>query len=211
MNKFTEYEASFITPQKTLLSKFNHLLEFLRKNPTINVFEYNGILTNNYMQISDLEVLEYNVELGDLIIDKNCNYAFVSTIGAETFTVGDITSFKGDKGDNGVDGATIYGHRIELKCAVVDENDTILYFTLFNNSNDIITNATLKNYLPFESEEEFLIVSATGITEGKVAIGLSYQGENEGYYVHYINNYGEISKSYIDAFNSVKDIVEDYR
>ena len=51
MNKFEEYNATNIVPQFTLLKKFNKLCEYLSKNPTVNIFIYDGSYvsgTTNY-------------------------------------------------------------------------------------------------------------------------------------------------------------------
>lgn len=215
MSKFTDYESSFITPQKTLLSKFNYLLKYLRKNPTINVFEYNGILSNNYMQISDLNILEYDLELGDLIVDKNCNYAFVSTIGTDTFTVGTITSFKGAKGDKGDkgdqgekgdkgdkgDGVILYGHFLEI----TGTNGESINLTLFTSSiNQITSKDEIADFLPRNVN-----VTASGTYQNQYIVTGIRLDSAKTLYCYYFDS--ATVNSVIMEIQSITDKVVDYR
>ena len=54
MNKFDEYNASQIVPQRTLLQKFNKIVEYLKQNPTINLY----FAKINYFHISNSTCLE---------------------------------------------------------------------------------------------------------------------------------------------------------
>ena len=50
MSKFTDYEASAITPQYTLLKKLNAILEYLREEPVFFLhkcsFKFSGLVNN---------------------------------------------------------------------------------------------------------------------------------------------------------------------
>ena len=100
MSKFTDYEASYITPQQTLLKKFNEVLKFLRNNPSLGLanaideiknsitFEISGInddnitiklpkgISPNYMM---LEITIYTGDTYEIPLWKdfsNGNYTF---------------------------------------------------------------------------------------------------------------------------------------
>lgn len=100
MSRFSDYLSSMITPQMTLLEKFNKLLEFLKENNYISVFysseNYNPT-TRNY-QIGNVNTLNYDLKLGDCVIFSNGYYAFVETLGENTFTIGNVLYFQGEQG-----------------------------------------------------------------------------------------------------------------
>ena len=104
MNKFESYNASQIVPQRTLLEKFNKLVEYLSKNPTVNLFFVNVDYTGNIYNKSDIVNNGHQLELGDIIVFKNCYYSVVSSIGETTFAIINATSFKGESGATGATG-----------------------------------------------------------------------------------------------------------
>ena len=92
MNKFETYEASYITPQKTIVRKLDYVIKYLRQNPTVNQYHYDGTLSYAQLSQDDLELENHEVQLGDMVVDNDCNYAFVSTIGENVFSVRNISS-----------------------------------------------------------------------------------------------------------------------
>lgn len=62
MSNFSDYESSHITPQMTLLKKFNEVLKYLR--------EFHGIKQNLY-----LHILDYKPQMG-----SRANFYVISTL-----------------------------------------------------------------------------------------------------------------------------------
>lgn len=114
MSRFSDYLASQITPQMTLLEKFNLMIKFLQENNYISIFysqENYNIQTGNY-QKEKVNLNGFTLHIGDCIVFSNGYYAFVETIGVNTFTIGNVLYFQGQQGVS-VIGATISsGHLI---------------------------------------------------------------------------------------------------
>lgn len=134
MNKFEEYNASQIVPQRTLLEKFNKIVEYLKKNPTLNLFfvstQYNWQV--DYYGISVVVLNGHTLEVGDIVVFSNNYYGYVREIGTTTFTVGGATLFKGDKGDNGTNGTYI------TDVTLSSSNQFII---ILNDGSRIVTNS----------------------------------------------------------------------
>lgn len=155
MSRFQDYLSSAITPQMTLLEKFNALIKFLKENNFISVFysseNYNPT-TENY-QISNVSTLNYKLKLGDCVIFSNGYYAFVETLGETTFTIGSILYFQGQQGVSIVsaninntgnliltlsDGNTINaGNTGAVKDFIIDENQHLIVRYLNGTQNDL--------------------------------------------------------------------------
>lgn len=155
MSRFSDYLSSMITPQMTLLEKFNKLLEFLKENNYISVFysseNYNPN-TRNY-QIGNVNTLNYELRLGDCIVFSNGYYAFVETLGEETFTIGNILYFQGEQGVSVVsatinssgslvltlsNGTTVNaGNTGAVKDFIIDTNQHLIVRYLNGTSNDL--------------------------------------------------------------------------
>lgn len=114
MSKFSDYLASQITPQMTLLEKFNLMIKFLQENNYISVFysqENYNIQTQSY-QKEKVNLNGFTLHIGDCIVFSNGYYAFVETVGVNNFTIGNVLYFQGQQGVS-VIGATISsGHLI---------------------------------------------------------------------------------------------------
>ena len=104
MNNFEEYNASVLEKQGTLLKKYNYLIKYLKKHPSINVFSINQYFSGNLYNIEDVSLNGKKLSIGDLIIFKNCYGAFVSTIGTSSFSVENSFDFKGETGETGPQG-----------------------------------------------------------------------------------------------------------
>ena len=108
MSKFSDYLASQITPQMTLLEKFNLMIKFLQENNYISVFysqENYNLQTESY-QKEKVNLNGFTLHIGDCIVFSNGYYAFVETIGVNNFTIGNVLYFQGEQGVSVV-GATI--------------------------------------------------------------------------------------------------------
>ena len=105
MNKFEDYDASYITPQRTLLGKFNALIKYLRQNPTINLFYVNEDYDGTTYNLSSVDMKEgIELQIGDIVIFTNSYYAVVQTVGEDVFTIKPAKSFKGPQGIQGIQG-----------------------------------------------------------------------------------------------------------
>ena len=108
MSRFSDYLSSQITPQMTLLEKFNLMIKFLQENNYISIFyskENYNVQTESY-QKEKVNLNGFTLHIGDCIIFANGYYAFVETLGENTFTIGEILYFQGEQGVSVV-GATI--------------------------------------------------------------------------------------------------------
>lgn len=155
MSRFSDYLSSQITPQMTLLEKFNVLIKFLKENNYISIFysseNYSPIKTN--YDISKVSKLNYELKLGDCIVFSNGYYAFVETLGEETFTIGNILYFQGEQGVSVVsatinssgnliltlsDGNTVNaGNTGAVKDFIIDANQHLIVRYLNGTSNDL--------------------------------------------------------------------------
>lgn len=103
-NKFADYLSSQITPQDTLLQKFNKVLEYLKQNPPVNLFvtisDYT-VGTTAYNK-SFLLNTKYTLESEDLVLFKNGFIGFVQSVGNDTFTV--LEAIELPKGKQGIQG-----------------------------------------------------------------------------------------------------------
>lgn len=103
-NKFTDYLSSQITPQDTLLQKFNKILEYLKSNPPINIY----ISSSNWEEgktsydITSLTPTKSVAEAGDVVLFNNAVYGVIEAIGTTTFTV--LTTVNIPKGETGAIG-----------------------------------------------------------------------------------------------------------
>ena len=115
MSKFSDYLASQITPQMTLLEKFNLMIKFLQENNYISVFysqENYNLQTESY-QKEKVNLNGFTLHIGDCIVFSNGYYGFVETIGVNNFTIGNILYFQGEQGVSVV-GATILSGNLIL-------------------------------------------------------------------------------------------------
>lgn len=108
MSRFSDYLSSQITPQMTLLEKFNLMIKFLKENNYISVFysqEKYNVQKESY-QKEKVNLNGFTLHIGDCIVFSNGYYAFVEMLGENTFTIGNVLYFQGEQGVSVV-GATI--------------------------------------------------------------------------------------------------------
>lgn len=89
-NKFDDYNASYITPQYTLLKKLNKIIEFLHLNPTYNVFAYTEDIRDSLSSSYDTTLVQTGEDrklyVGDWVIGENKVAGLVSQIDEENDT-----------------------------------------------------------------------------------------------------------------------------
>lgn len=134
-NKFTDYLSSQITPQDTLLQKFNKVIEYLKQNPPVNLFvtssEY--VTGTTVYNKSFLLTTKYTLESEDLVLFKNAYIGVVQSVGNDTFTVLEAIQLpqgetgpvgpQGNAGTNGKDGRSVL--TFASGTPTVNDNQTI--------------------------------------------------------------------------------------
>lgn len=109
------YTPSHLTENEVILEKLNQIIEYLSKNPSYQVYAYNGgyvegTLTYEIANITDSR----NINVADVVIFNNGYYGVISEITEIDFTLVNGISIigpkgaKGDKGDKGDLGNGIY-------------------------------------------------------------------------------------------------------
>ena len=119
MSKFSDYLASQITPQMTLLEKFNLMIKFLKENNYISIFysqENYNVQTESYLK-SKVNLNGFELHIGDCIVFSNGYYAFVETIGIDNFTIGNVLYFQGEQG------VSVIGATISSGCLILTLSD----------------------------------------------------------------------------------------
>lgn len=106
MNKFEIYCASFITPQMTLLEKFNALIKYMKENPTLNLYQSSQNYSTSQISINTLFNPKNNeVQLGDLVVFADGKMSTILTIGNNYFTVANTYIVViGQQGPQGIQG-----------------------------------------------------------------------------------------------------------
>lgn len=170
MNKFEEYNASEITPQHTLLKKFQKLLDYLKLNPTYNVYKTSDDFdeTQQAYFLENVELHSNLLKKGDAIVFDNTYLGFVESVGDTTFTILSAVLFKGAKGDQGEKGDT----------GEITSADNLLEF--LEGSDTIIVDLSEDNeHIEFHLDADILakienslqLPQQAPITEKIVAIG----------------------------------------
>lgn len=109
------YTPSHLTENEVILEKLNQIIDYLTKNPSYQVYAYNGgfvegTLTYEIANITDSR----NINVADVVIFNNGYYGVISEITETEFTLASGISLigpqgaKGDKGDKGDLGNGIY-------------------------------------------------------------------------------------------------------
>lgn len=157
MSKFSDYLASQITPQMTLLEKFNLMIKFLQENNYISVFysqENYNVQTESY-QKEKVNLNGFTLHIGDCIVFSNGYYAFVETIGVNNFTIGNVLYFQGEQGVSVV-GATISSGNLIL--------------TLSDGENVNAGNIGAVSSFSINSSQHLIVNYANGTTQDLGAI-----------------------------------------
>lgn len=103
-NKFIDYLSSQITPQMTLLQKMNKIIEYLKSNPTVNIYQS----TSNYSQetetydLTSLMPTGKTIYAGDFVLFNNAFVGVIEAVGLTTITV--LTATQLPKGATGKEG-----------------------------------------------------------------------------------------------------------
>jgi len=93
------YTPSHLTENEVILEKLNQIIDYLSKNPSYQVFAYNG----NYVEgtvtytISNI-TNSSNLSIGDVVIFENSYYGVVSEITETDFTLPKGVAVTGPQG-----------------------------------------------------------------------------------------------------------------
>lgn len=155
MSRFSDYLASQITPQMTLLEKFNLMIKFLKENNYISIFYSSEVYnpTKSSYEKEQVSTLNYELKIGDCIVFSNGYYAFVETIGEVNFTIGNVLYFQGEQGVSVVSATIKSNGSLELtlsdgnkinagntgavKDFIIDGNQHLIVRYLNGTSNDL--------------------------------------------------------------------------
>ena len=109
------YTPSHLTENEVILEKLNQIIDYLLKNPSYQVYVYNGGFISGTLTYEIANVLNSkNINVADVVVFQNGYYGVISEITETEFTLSQGISLigpqgpKGDKGDKGEYGTGIY-------------------------------------------------------------------------------------------------------
>ena len=109
------YTPSHLTENEVILEKLNEIIDYLIKNPSYQVFAYNGGFISGTLTYEIANIINSNnINVADVVVFNNGYYGIISEITDTEFTLTAGISLigpqgtKGDKGDKGDLGNGIY-------------------------------------------------------------------------------------------------------
>ena len=102
------YTPSHLTENEVILEKLNQIIDYLLKNPSYQVFAYNGGFISGTLTYEIANVLNStNINVADVVVFNNGYYGIISEITDTEFTLTAGISLigpQGVKGDTGAQG-----------------------------------------------------------------------------------------------------------
>lgn len=93
------YTPSYLTKNEVILEKLNEIIEYLSKNPSYQVFAYNGSYVNGTLTYAISNIIDSsNLSIGDVVIFENSYYGVVSKITETDFSVSKGVAVTGPQG-----------------------------------------------------------------------------------------------------------------
>ena len=93
------YTPSHLTENEVILEKLNQIIEYLIKNPSYQVFAYNGDYVNGTLTYAISNIIDSsNLNIGDVVIFENSYYGVVSEITETDFSVSNGVAVTGPQG-----------------------------------------------------------------------------------------------------------------
>ena len=93
------YTPSHLTENEVILEKLNQIIDYLIKNPSYQVFAYNGDFVNDTLIYAISNIIDSsNLSIGDVVIFENSYYGVVSEITETDFTVSKGVAVTGPQG-----------------------------------------------------------------------------------------------------------------
>ena len=93
------YTPSHLTENEVILEKLNQIIDYLLKNPSYQVFAYNGRFIEGTLTYAISNIIDSsNLSIGDVVIFENSYYGVVSEITESDFTVSKGVAVTGPQG-----------------------------------------------------------------------------------------------------------------
>ena len=109
------YTPSHLTENEVILEKLNQIIDYLIKNPSYQVYVYNGGFISGTLTYEIANIINSNnINVADVVVFNNGYYGIISEITETEFTLSQGISLigpqgpKGDKGDKGEYGTGIF-------------------------------------------------------------------------------------------------------
>lgn len=101
------YTPSHLTENEVILEKLNQIIDYLIKNPSYQVYAYNGGFISGTLTYETANVLNStNINVADVVVFNNGYYGIISEITETEFTLTAGISLIGPQGPQGVKGDT---------------------------------------------------------------------------------------------------------
>lgn len=93
------YTPSHLTENEVILEKLNEIIDYLIKNPSYQVFAYNGNYVEGTLTYAISNIIDSsNLSIGDVVIFENSYYGVVSEITETDFLVSKGVTVTGPQG-----------------------------------------------------------------------------------------------------------------
>ena len=93
------YTPSHLTKNEVILEKLNQIIDYLLKNPSYQVFAYNGNFVEGTLTYAISNIIDSsNLSIGDVVIFENSYYGVVSEITETVFSVSKGVAVTGPQG-----------------------------------------------------------------------------------------------------------------
>ena len=93
------YTPSHLTKNEVILEKLNEIIGYLLKNPSYQVFAYNGNFVEGTLTYVISNIIDSsNLNIGDVVIFENSYYGVVSEITETDFTLAKGVAVTGPQG-----------------------------------------------------------------------------------------------------------------
>ena len=93
------YTPSHLVENEVILEKLNEIIEYLIKNPSYQVFAYNGNYVDGTSTYTISNIIDSsNLDIGDVVIFENSYYGVVSEITETDFSVSNGVAVTGPQG-----------------------------------------------------------------------------------------------------------------
>lgn len=93
------YTPTHLTENEVILEKLNEITEYLIKNPSYQVFAYNGNYVDGTLTYTISNIIDSgNLDIGDVVIFENSYYGIVSEITETDFTLSKGVAVTGPQG-----------------------------------------------------------------------------------------------------------------
>lgn len=101
------YTPSHLTENEVILEKLNEIIDYLIKNPSYQVYAYNGGFISGTLTYEIANIINSNnINVADVVVFNNGYYGIISEITETEFTLSQGISLIGPQGPQGVKGDT---------------------------------------------------------------------------------------------------------